>query len=95
MEKIFELGPKIKERELKEKIERLMPVFERSLNEGIPVRITRKFEGKVQEIKDFAVEDFDEDGPLLYNIYNVDEEGDPFYTETMLWTEIIDAEIDE
>lgn len=82
---------------LREKIERLRPVFEaslqvfespRPLREGA-ITVTRKFEaGEVETIHGLVVVAMTEDGP---NLAAIDEDGEPTASATMLWTELIDA----
>jgi hypothetical protein len=74
---------------LEQKIERLRPIFERSIEEGLMLTVTRELEGgKIETISDLITLEINEDGPELAF---VDEEGNSTASATMLWKEIIDA----
>lgn len=86
------------EETLAQKIERLRPIFikslevfadeRRNLKEGA-LSITRiDVKGKKETVANLVVVDINDDGPELAGI---DEEGNPTASATMLWEEIVDA----
>jgi hypothetical protein len=80
-------GPK---ETLNEKIERLKPIFENSLETGSLLTVTRGITGEKKEtIPDLAVVEINEDGPELAFL---DRGGELTASATMLWTEILEAE---
>ena len=80
---------KPKKENLRQKIERLSPLFEKSIEEGVELTITREIEGgKIESITGLVVLEINEDGPELAFL---DEKGNLTSSATMLWEEIIDA----
>jgi len=87
-----------REESLEQKIERLQPFFQKSLEvylnpesrlEEGALTATRKLPGgKIETLQSLIVVEIDEDGP---NLAGIDENGEPTSSATMLWEEIIDA----
>jgi hypothetical protein len=76
---------------LEQKIERLLPVFEKSMKEGLMLSVFREIqEGKIETISDLIVLEINNDGPELAF---VDKEGNPTASATMLWEEIIEVKL--
>ncbi len=74
---------------LEQKIERLRPIFERSMEEGLTLTVTREIQdGKTETISNLVTLEINKDGPELAF---VDEKGNPTASATMIWKEIIDA----
>lgn len=74
---------------LKEKIERLRPVFENSMETESLLTVTRELpSGEKETIPGLVTVEINEDGPELAFL---DEEGNFTASATMLWQEIIEA----
>lgn len=76
---------------LQEKIKRLRPVFENSLETQCLLAVTRELsDGTKETISGLVTIEINEDGPELASL---DENGDCSASATMLWREIIEVEM--
>jgi hypothetical protein len=89
MREMLDLFHTGKPEEVKNKKERLTPIFEKSRKLLERLEVTRKRrDSRIENLSGLVVMDINEDGPELCLI---DEDGNPSASATMLWSEIIDA----
>lgn len=96
-------GSERKRKERREKMEQLGPIFEDS-REIVWSQGPLEKAALIVEIEDangrriergMAVEDYTDDGnPLVFDINDVDDEGNPKHLMELFWEDIIDAKIE-